>query len=150
MNQLITTPIDAAPDLPSSSNYCGKCGNRVIGQENFCRHCGHACHEVVIAELIASDDAPSLRPAPTTAIGNVNPYRLAIQQSLNNRLLVISIVALLGPIGLPALWISPRFRPTTKTIVTVLYLLLTIVVPVVVTWYFLENAFQPISDIMRN
>lgn len=139
MNQLIKTP-NAAPTI---DNFCGQCGNVVVPADNFCRHCGKTCHDVVVAEIITQQNGVQPRyEAPLAP----SPARQAIKQVLDNRWMVMGIVAVLGPIGLPVLWFSPKFRPVTKMVITTLYVVLTAVVPIVVSYYVLENSFKPLLD----
>jgi len=143
MDQLITTPDNAPTALATTDNFCGRCGNVVVPTDNFCRHCGNTCHDVVVAEIITQQSEVQTyygaAPAPS-------PAREAIKRVLDNRWMVMGIVAILGPIGLPALWFSPRFRPPTKMVITTLYVVLTAVVPVVVSYYVLENSFKPLVE----
>ena len=56
------------------------------------------------------------------------------------------MIALIGPLGLPALWFSPRFSNRTKIVLTSIFVLMTAVVPLAVTWYFLDYSMQPLLD----
>jgi len=81
---------------------------------------------------------------PVIVIQPVQPSSIA--QSLNNRWLVIGLLLCLGPLGLPALWFSPRFGRVVKVGTTVAYLLLTVVVPVATIFYFLELSLRPLVN----
>lgn len=65
---------------------------------------------------------------------------------LSNRLAVVAILALVGPIGLPALWLSPRFSRIAKILTTVLFLLATVALPLAMAYYWLEIALRPLVD----
>jgi hypothetical protein len=69
---------------------------------------------------------------------------------LNNRAVVIAILCCAGPIGLPALWFSPRFSPITKGIVTAAFFTLTVVLPLAGAWYALEVLIRPIADALSS
>lgn len=65
---------------------------------------------------------------------------------LDNRWLVVGLLLVAGPIGLPALWLSRRFSPGVKIATTVLYAALTVVVPIALVWYWCEAAVRPLVD----
>jgi hypothetical protein len=65
---------------------------------------------------------------------------------LNKRWLVIGIIALIGPMGLPALWFSPRFSGLTKVITTAMYVVLSAAIPILLVWYFLDYSMYPLVD----
>ena len=146
MNQLITTT-ELTTTQPESEvdKFCGQCGQEVAARDNFCRRCGSTCHETASGEIVQAYvvAAPSTRDLPLAP----NPTLQSIKTALNNRWLVIAIVALIGPLGLPALWFSPRFKPWIKVTVTAVYVLLTAVVPVVVSWYIMKESFHPLVEV---
>ncbi len=69
---------------------------------------------------------------------------------LENRGYVLAILLLAGPIGLPALWFSPRFSRVFKMVTTALYFLVTAILPIVVTWYLLDVAVRPLLEPLGN
>ena len=71
----------------------------------------------------------------------------AIRRILDNRLLVTGLLLLIGPLGLPAFWLNRRFAPITKILGTIGFVALTIVLPIVLTWYWCQHALQPLVDI---
>ena len=71
-----------------------------------------------------------------------------VQTVLNNRLYIGIIIALIGPLGLPALWFSPRFSKRTKIVLTSLFVFMTTVVPLAVAWYFLDYSLRPLLDVL--
>lgn len=143
MNELITT----TPKSPGEiiDRFCGHCGKSVLPQDSYCRNCGNACHdsdeiaELIPAQLLAR--SPNNAPAVVPSQGGIT-----VQSVLNNRWAVIGIVALIGPLGLPAVWLCPRFSSRTKVLITAFYLLLTAVVPIVFVWWVLEDSFQPLVE----
>ena len=70
----------------------------------------------------------------------------AIRRVLGNRLLVTGLLLLIGPLGLPALWLNRRFSPVTKILGTLGFVALTIVLPIALTWYWCHHALQPLVD----
>ena len=105
------------------------------------RCCGSQCHtdsgstEVITAQASA--------PVPSQVQGQ---GAITVQTVLNNRWAVIGIVAILGPLGLPAVWFCPRFSSTTKILITALYLFLTAVIPVAVAYWILADSFNPLVE----
>jgi hypothetical protein len=140
MNSLTTTPSQTLID-----NFCHQCGKQLAAQDNFCRSCGTACHGLTTLD----ESIPITVVSPS---GNAQPTAVAnspgdtVQAVLNNRMLVCGIIALIGPLGLPALWFSPRFSKRTKIISTVFYVVLTTVVPLLAAWYFLDFSLRPLVD----
>ena len=65
---------------------------------------------------------------------------------LSNRLVVVGILAIVGPLGLPALWLSPRFTRISKILTTAIFLLVTVVLPLAIAYYWLEIAMRPLVD----
>ena len=142
-------------------NFCGRCGNGLLAQDNFCRHCGTQAHgsddmvwasavevEPNSSSLATTNQNQSGPSAGTVANHNQQLSNPAdtIQTVLNNRLYVGIVIALIGPLGLPALWFSPRFSNRTKIVLTSIFVLMTAVVPLAVTWYFLDYSMQPLLD----
>lgn len=142
MSDLITS----APrtSIAIIDRFCAQCGNQVLAQDRFCRHCGTECHitchsaELVPAQTVSSE--PNSLPAQT------NDGATTIQTVLNNRWAVMGIVAVIGPLGLPAVWFCPRFSSTTKILITAFYFLLTAVVPIVFVWWMVEDSVHPLVD----
>ena len=117
-------------------NFCGRCGSDLLAQDNFCRHCGTQAATSAIAHRESRNQQLST-PADT------------IQTVLNNRLYVVLVIALIGPLGLPALWFSPRFSKPTKIVVTSIYVIMTTVVPLAVAWYFLDYSMRPLVEAFK-
>lgn len=138
MSQLI--PIQCVEIV--SDNFCRHCGSRVESQDNFCSRCGSetACRSMTANGLQAKGTVSVPSNAAEVAASS------EIMQLLNNRAIVIGMLALVGPLGLPALWFSPRFSKTTKIVATTLFLILTIVAPLALAWYWLEYSIRPFVD----
>ncbi|QDU97507.1 hypothetical protein Pla8534_53550 [Lignipirellula cremea] len=123
--------------------------------DRYCSQCG--------AEApVPASDLPSLRaagalterapftglvppPAPTPALP---PRPLALNGPLlalaKNRPAVLGMLLCVGPLGLPLLWFSPAFSSTAKYIITGLYFALTAILPLVITWYFVDIGVRPL------
>lgn len=70
----------------------------------------------------------------------------ALRTALDNRWLVIGLLAVVGPLGLPAVWLNRRFSPATKIALTLLFFLLTVGLPLALTWYACETLLRPLVD----
>ena len=139
MNQLITTqPFKIAVD-----KYCPHCDHRLISTDNFCGECGSDCRDPVEIVNAVAVGFPPTQPSieNTTAITTST-----VERVLDNRMAVIGLIAFLGPLGLLALWISQRFKTSTKIITTVAYVLLTILLPIAVIWYWLDYSTRPLLE----
>jgi len=158
MSQLIPKTIPSTRD-----SYCSCCGSSLLVHDNFCRHCGEqACGLVAVVEptvVAVGAKQASFAPASQNELAGSNRAVVNHEQQLshpastlktilNNRFYVCAVIALIGPLGLPALWFSPRFSNRSKVVTTIIYFLLTTVVPLAVTWYFLDYAIRPISDVL--
>jgi len=133
-------------------NFCGRCGNDIPSHDNFCRQCGTQVHglEPIDSNTISTTGS-SLIPADQNAVGSSTTTLATaspIQTVLNNRLYVGFLIALLGPLGLPALWFSPRFSKTFKIVATLAFVLVTIVLPVAIIWYFMFYSMRPLLDVL--
>ena len=73
----------------------------------------------------------------------------AIRRLLNNPLAIVGLLAVVGPLGLPALWLSKRFSRITKIVTTIVFLLVTVVLPLATAYYWLEIALRPLADVMH-
>ena len=144
-------------------NFCGKCGTELLAQDNFCRCCGRQAHgsePTVLATIASTESQPDslITNDPNTSrksgtLANHNqqlPSQLdTVQTVLNNRLYVGILIALIGPLGLPALWFSPRFSKQTKIVLTAIFVVLTTVVPLAIAWYFLDYSMRPLLEVFN-
>ena len=141
MNELITTrPAEIQPN-----NFCCSCGCSLLPNDNFCGQCGAGCRDLIVPPDAVSliDDQPGQSREVTTS----DPAA-SLQAVVNNRMFVVGMIACAGPLGLLAMWFSQRFTNRTKVITTVSYILLTIVAPLVVIWYWLNIAIRPVVDVL--
>ncbi|MEZ6134630.1 MAG: hypothetical protein R3C53_06950 [Pirellulaceae bacterium] len=82
--------------------------------------------------------------APQVVI--LQPVPLVIERALNHRGIVLGILLLAGPIGLPALWFSRCFSKPTKIITTVAYIFGTVILPIAAVIYYLEFSLLPLVN----
>ena len=138
MNELITTrPLEIV-----TGNYCRSCGTALFQNDRFCGDCGAACCELVVPSGPQNPLAQQSKELAT-----VDPA-VTIQTMVNSRTFVVGLIAVAGPLGLLALWFNQRFSNRTKIITTVAYVLLAIVLPLVVVWYWLDVALRPLVEIL--
>ena len=140
MNQLITTkPFEIAVD-----KYCRCCGRRLIPTDNFCGECGSDCRDLIEIVNPVTVDSPANQPSTEIATADT----LTVERVLNNRMAVIGLVAFLGPLGLLALWFSQCFKTRTKIITTVAYVVLTMLLPIAIIWYWLDYSMRPLLEVI--
>jgi len=97
-------------------------------------------------QLIVVDPAHDINLPADPAGPLAHPPEHAIRAWLDNRLLVTGLLLLVGPLGLPALWLNRRFSRITKILGTVAFMLVTVVLPIALTWYWCQTALQPLVD----
>jgi len=137
------------PPVMIFDRFCGQCGDGLKVQDNFCRRCGTPTSTTtnMNSTSILTVDSKS----PTTGSVSIPNQQTSgpastVNTILNNRLYVGLVIALIGPLGLPALWFSPRFSNATKILLTSVFVLITTVVPIAVTWYYLESSARPLVE----
>ena len=107
--------------------------------------------ELIVATDNRVDNLPAIPPViaelvevpPAAVVVHVDPKVLAW---LSHRGVVVAILLVAGPLGLPALWFSPRFSKTTKIVVSLALFAATVVAPLAVSWYWLDVAVRPVLD----
>ena len=129
-------------ELVVAANFCSSCGHRLNPGDRFCAQCGQSTNAITKQEDVPVPAANS--EASQSGSISISPE---IQAILGNRWVVIGILAATGPIGLPALWFSPRFRPWVKITISILYFFVTAIFPLLVAWYWFGYALQPLVDI---
>ena len=90
--------------------------------------------------------ATKVTPLPISRIAN-NRCAQSVDYVLNSRCAVFGIVAFFGPMGLLALWFSPRFSKGTKFALSAGYAVLTTIVPLLIAWYWLDYSLRPLVDV---
>jgi hypothetical protein len=142
MNQLITTPhVEIV-----KNKFCSHCGRPFLAADNFCGECGTACHDLFGNVDPMSRTSVGHIAAESSSVVVTSDGMRTINAFVNNRLAVIGIIAFIGPLGLPALWFSPRFAKRTKITITATYVLLTTIVPLVIAWYWLDYSLRPLVE----
>lgn len=128
-------------ELVVAANFCSSCGHRLCPEDRFCAQCGRSIN--AISSESTTPAAATGRDDDGGASIMLSPQVKAI---LGNRWVVIGILAAIGPLGLPALWLSPRFRPWVKVVVSLLYFFATAILPLLFAWYWFDYALQPLVD----
>ena len=144
MNELTTTqPVQIVAD-----SFCRQCGRRLSSTDNFCGECGTGRRDLIeIVDPMSRIAVSQIVTRPPSVVSSTGDEMQPFDVVVNNRLAVIGIIALLGPLALPALWFSPRFSRPTKIITTVTYVLLTTVLPIAIAWYWLDYSLRPLVDV---
>ena len=141
MNELITTrPVEI-----QTANFCRACGCALLCNDNFCGQCGAGCRDLIVppnAISLVDDQADQSKEVTTT-----DPAA-TFQAVANNRMFVVGMIACTGPLGLLLMWFSQRFTNRTKVITTVSYILLAVVAPLAVIWYWWNIALRPLVDVL--
>ena len=141
MNELITTrPVEI-----QTSNFCRACGCALLPNDNFCGQCGAGCRDLIVptdAVIVIDGQTDQSQEVATTDAG------ATFQAVVNNWMFVVGMIICAGPLGLLAMWFSQRFTNRAKVITTVSYVLLAIVAPLAVIWYWLDIALRPIVDVL--
>ena len=120
--------------------------------DRFCRSCGAAVSSQNVADgaLIATGESSAIQQNHAQSLSVEVGINEQVATLLNNRLLIFGLIAMTGPLGLPALWFSPKFKTRTKIIGTVLFLLLTTALPIALAWYWLDYSIQPLVEAFKN
>ena len=142
MIELITTrPVEI-----QTNNFCRACGCELLPNDNFCGQCGAGCRDLIVPPNAVSliDD----HPGPSQEVATTDSGA-TLQAVVNNRLFVVGMIACAGPLGLLAMWFSQRFTTRAKVITTVSYILLAIVAPLAVIWYWWNIALRPIFEVLK-
>jgi len=141
MSELITIrPVEI-----QTNSFCRACGCVLLPNDNFCGQCGAGCRDLIVPPNAVSliDDHPGQsQDVAATDLG------ATFQSVVNNRLFVFGMIACAGPLGLLAMWFSQRFTNRAKVITTVSYVLLAIVAPLAVIWYWWNIALRPLIDVL--
>jgi len=123
--------------------------NELVVPATTCPHCGEPLPHG--AEVCPDCDShePATRAAPSANGRPPPPAERGAVVGLacfDNRWLVVGLLLVAGPLGLPALWLSRRFSLAVKIATTALYATLTVAVPIGLVWYWCETAVRPVVD----
>ena len=124
-------------ELTALTESCDLCRQELPEHSNCCLQCDSSSVPAVVQNAI---------PA-RKAVGTQQALVPVMPMWLQRRWVVITILLVAGPMGLPVLWLSHRFSRFTKIIVTTGLALLTVVFPIVFTWYWCEVAIRPLLDV---
>lgn len=131
-NLMLAEPIEG--ELVEAESLCPRCETLHESTDAYCRHCGSAL------------SASAIATKPSAADGLQRPLPLQLPAWVGRRSVVIGLLLLVGPLGLPLLWISPKFSLPTKVITSLAYFGFTVLFPIALTWYWLDTAMQPLVE----
>jgi hypothetical protein len=96
--------------------------------------------------IVAQSDTalPAHPPQPQSI--SVSP---AVQRLLANKWAVCGLLLCCGPLGLPLLWLSPRYSKVTKCAATILLLSVTVLLPIAIYWWCCEVLLRPLVDVFQ-
>ena len=103
---------------------CSQCGREIPPGLNDCPDCE------------TSHVSTAVRPMPA----------FNLSSTLERRWVLITILLVAGPLGLLLIWPSRCFARSTKIVVTVGVVLVTMVLPAALIWYWCEMAVRPLVD----
>ncbi len=139
-----------------NADFCDACAHPRRCDDRFCAACGRPLNQNLserqdaVLATVGSTSQRLERRASSVPSEQMPPLFIAISPTfapvLNNRWVVLMLLAVVGPLGLPALWLSPRFKPWVKATITLVWFLLTAVVPLAIAWYWLDYALRPLVD----
>ncbi len=85
-------------------------------------------------------------PASCAADRAVAESSSSLQRFVDDRFLVISLLLVVGPLGLPLIWLNRRFSIWSKVGWTVVFVMVTVVFPIALVWYCCNTAMQPLLE----
>ncbi len=98
-------------------------------------------------ELVPLQSAISVEPIASHPVPAQMPSTFALV--LNHRMILFTILLVFGPLGLPLIWMSPRFSVWMKLLVTTTTIGITIIFPIAMTLYWADYALQPLLEAMQ-
>ena len=117
------------------SEVCSRCGRSLPDGSGFCSHCDSPpVSKAVLLGSNCGQPIPADRP-PTVGLA-----------CLDNRWMVVGLLLVAGPAGLPFLWFSRRFSKSVKILTSVAYAVLTVAVPLGLVWYWCEVSVRPLVN----
>lgn len=99
--------------------------------------------------LDATPNLPAVRasaPAPRTVEAGLPP---AVRTVVNSHVIIWTVILTFGPLGLPLIWLSPKYSIWMKFLVTAITLGVTVVLPIAVTLYCAQFLVHPVLDAMQ-
>ncbi len=73
----------------------------------------------------------------------------AIRTAVRSHVIIWTVILSIGPLGLPLLWLSPKYSIWMKVLISFLTLFFTIILPIAVTIYCGEFLVRSIVDAME-
>lgn len=119
-------------ELIVASVQCDQCGQELSLESDGCPEC-EARHVPMVAQ------------GQVWTMAQRAPARI-LPPSLERRWVVLAILLCAGPIGLPLVWLSSRFSKLAKIGLTAGFVLLTVILPIALVWYWCEMAIRPLVD----
>ena len=119
-------------ELVVATPLCDRCGREKSIESQGCPDCEARRVSVVLQPQVAT-------------IAQRGPV-LIMPQYLQRRWVVLAILLCTGPIGLPLVWLSRRFSLLAKIGLTAGFVLLTVVLPIVLVWYWCDVAIHPLVE----
>ncbi len=114
--------------------------NELIVASVLCDHCGGE-------RPLESDGCPECEARHVPAVAR-RARACILPPSLERPWVVLAILLCAGPIGLPLVWLSSRFSKLAKIGLTVGFVLLTVIFPIVLVWYWCEVAIRPLVEVL--
>ncbi|PQO44808.1 hypothetical protein C5Y93_17075 [Blastopirellula marina] len=68
---------------------------------------------------------------------------------VNSHAIIWAVILTFGPLGLPLIWLSPKYSIWSKSLVTLVTLGVTVVLPIAVTLYCAQFLVHPVLDAMQ-
>ena len=141
----------------ATTTCCTACGGRLNCNWQVCPWCAQpVVDDAGVVAVRHGELLPAERHLPQRDSGAplVSPHALpagdsswqSLRHALDNRLVVLALLAVAGPLGLPAVWLNRRFSRTTKIVLSLLFFAVTVVLPIVATWYACETLLRPLAD----
>ena len=102
--------------------------------------------------LDAPQTLPAVRPAPQLPVehaieGNLPPL---VRTVVSSHAIIWTVILTFGPLGLPLIWLSPKYRLWSKLLTTFITLGVTIVLPIALTIYCTQYLIHPVLNAMEN
>lgn len=105
------------------------------------------------SELIdAPQTLPAVRSAPQVPAERVIEGGLppVVLQVVSSHAIIWTVILTFGPLGLPLIWLSPKYSLWAKLLTTTITLGVTVVLPIAVTIYCTQYLVHPVFEAMQN
>ena len=119
-------------ELVVASLLCDHCGRDTPIESEGCPDC-----EARRVPVVVQPQVPTMAQRAPAII---------LPRSLERPWVVLAILLCTGPIGLPLVWLSRRFSRLAKIGLTAGFVLLTVILPIVLVWYWCDVAIHPLVE----